>query len=213
MNSCTNLNMKLYTLLFSVFCVFITNAQTTSVKKNQFKFNFLTPGIEYERGLDKKSTISLNLSTGMLSTNTFLKKRLALYPTADVQYKYYFNLSKRASKQKRTLENSGNYISILGRFQSGKSIIGDIDFLHKYTFYGGLVTGFQRTHKSGINITADLGIVRGYNDIGGKGYLPFANIKFGWVLFMNKSEIDIDSVQKDIDTMIHKSIDTNNDNE
>ena len=174
--------MKKIIVFCSIFYSCFAIAQNTSVEKSQFKVVFLTPGLESEIGITSQTTLSLELTAGILYTNSFNNKDLSFYPTLESQYRFYYNLEKRARKGKRVAYNSGNYIALFGRIQTGKALIGKTDFLHDYTFLIGPTWGFQRTYKKGFNLAVDLGVVYGFNDIGGKGILPVANIKLGWVL-------------------------------
>lgn len=157
--------------------------KTTSVEKNLFKINILSPGITYELGLSNNTTLctDLNLSFGF-SYNSNSGTKLLSSPYLREEYRYYYNLEKRNLKDKNSAGNSGNFIALSGSYYLKP--LGDSQFV---SVYDGLtiapVWGLQRTYSNGINISL----------IGGAGYnfgtnnkttsfAPVINFTLGWVI-------------------------------
>lgn len=129
----------LFSLLF-LHIITIANAQdTTRTKRPQVislnKVNVFIPsiGLEREQKISRTSTLSIGinyqytflreyvpyvnysnggsgyyLSSAGVKTNTKLKP----VPGASINYRYYYNLDKRAAEQKSIIKNSANYIGL-----------------------------------------------------------------------------------------------------
>lgn len=154
-----------------------------SVNKNLFKLNILAPGVVYEAGLGKKVTLNSEFNMGVgYSYDSFSGSQWFLFPFIDEQVRYYYNLEKRAKKEKRTANNSGNYIAF-GSTYFFESInkneaISDLDGLTVST-----VWGLQRTYKRNFNLNLGLGV--GYNfspNENVSGVVPVVNFTLGWVI-------------------------------
>lgn len=154
-----------------------------SVNKNLFKLNILAPGIVYEAGLGQKVTLNSELNMGVgYSYDSFSGSQWFLFPFIDEQVRYYYNLEKRANKEKRTANNSGNYVAF-GSTYFFESInkneaISNLDGLTLST-----VWGLQRTYKRNFNSNLGLGV--GYNFSPNEevsGVVPVVNFTLGWVI-------------------------------
>lgn len=101
----------------------IVHAQDT---EHVWRINVINPGIEFEQPVTSKSTISLNVGIGYsgsypeLSSTSGTGGLYAFAPFADLQFKRFYNLEKRAYKNKTTAHNSGNFISL--RFRTRASL-------------------------------------------------------------------------------------------
>lgn len=151
------------------------------IKRKLFKVNILNPGFTFEKRLSDATTLCLdaNLSFGLAIHNnqtTFLAS-----PFLRGQYRYYYNLEKRISKGKNISNNSGGFIALHTSYYAkpfGNDIY--ISSLDGFTFGG--AWGFQKTYKSGFNLTANTGL--GYNLSNQQTHkvLPILNFTVGWVI-------------------------------
>jgi hypothetical protein len=173
--------MKKYIVLI-LLVVLVTNLKAqekTSVEKNIFKINILTPGITYELGIGKKTTLNSDLNIAVVY---YQNSGLKVFPYIQEQFRYYYNLEKRVGKNKNTANNSANFMAISASYYFES--IGELKYLHRYD---GItiapVWGLQRTYKSNLNINLNAGI--GYNFSSNsewKGLTPVVNFTLGWVL-------------------------------
>ncbi|TDN79973.1 hypothetical protein DET49_1346 [Salegentibacter sp. 24] len=174
-------------LLFS-FCLFsflTINAQQdqASVEDGLFSVNILTPGLEYEYGLTKSTTLDLRLGTGFsYFENSYFGEDFGIYPIFNAQYRYYYNLDKRLDKGKNIRNNSANYIALSGIVQSGKPVIGNLEYNDAYFGVIGPVWGLQRYYDSGFKLDLNLGAGYGFNE-SGESYLSLLiGFRLGWLL-------------------------------
>ncbi len=178
--------MKKYitiSLLLLAFLNLSAQLKTSSLEENQFKINILSPGITYEMGLTKNTTLctDLNLSLGF-SYKSNSGSNLLLVPYIREQYRYYYNLEMRNSEGKKTKKNSGNFIALSGSYYLKPN--GNSEFV---SVYDGLTLaptwGLQRTYNGGININLVAGV--GYN-LGTNnrtaGFVPVINFTLGWII-------------------------------
>ena len=173
-------------LFLSVLFVNTTQAQDdapTTVAKNQFKINILSPGFVYEHGFSAKNTLysEVSLGAGYSYNSYYDESNLYLFPMINEQFRHYYNLEKRAAKGKRTAHNSGNFVA-LSAYYNFKSISTN----EKYEKYDSSFTiaplwGFQRTYKGKFNLELHLGA--GLNvDKYDTEFAPIGNITLGWVI-------------------------------
>jgi len=147
---------KIIVLLALVTGQFVISQDSKNVADNQFKINFFTPGVEFETGVSTNSTINLALGTGI-----FLRERnnqgteFGVFPFFEGQYRYY---------------------------QSGKSIIGNIDFTEDYAGFVGPIWGMQRTYNSGFNLNLSAGVGYSWSDSFEGEITPILSFTLGWVL-------------------------------
>ncbi len=172
---------KIFTAFLFLTVAFV-NAQgnTNEVEKHQFKANLLlTPGIEYEVGLNKKTTLDFRLGTGLIYVKSNDEEEYGVFLTFEGAYRYYYNFEKRARKGKKTSDNSANYIALTSLYTNLDPILGDIDINDSYLVQVGPVWGFQRTYNSGLNLGLDLGV--GFASTDDYGIItPIVNFRLGW---------------------------------
>lgn len=179
--------MKTYVPWIILLLISISSIQgQTKVEKEQLTINFLLPGVVYEVGLSPNSTLAAELTTGYAIRGcTGCNTEFGIYPIGRVQYRYYYNMNRRLSKNKNISGNSGNYLSPTVAVQSGKSIIGDLDYTSNFFLGFGAVYGLQRTSSKGFNFRFETGPAYFFdefdNDIG-----LFLAIKLGWVVRKRK---------------------------
>ncbi len=174
---------KLILLLVFVTGQFAFSQDSKNVADKQFKINFLTPGVEFETGVSNNSTINLALGTGI-----FYRKQnnqdseFGVFPYLEGQYRYYYNFKRRNNKGKNTNSNSANYFAFSAIAQSGKSIIGNIDFTDDYAALVGPIWGMQRTYSSGFNLNLSAGVGYAWSENFDGEILPTVSFTLGWVL-------------------------------
>ncbi len=184
-------------LLIGVFVLVIkTYSQTNKkVESSMIKINLIEPGFEYEKGISKNSTLKLGVHTSFLVGSQLGTSGFGVFPRIEGQYRYYYNLSKRANKGKRTDYNSGNYISLVTFYQLENNIVGNLK--NNSVFIAGPLYGFQRTYKNRFNWGFEAGFVGASNSFGHHFILeryeigsiyPWANFSVGWVIRNKKKK-------------------------
>ena len=126
------------------------------------KANFFDPGISFEKGIGNLQTL---YGQAFLSTSIYIGYSSALgnissvdiYPALTLQYRYYYNASRRTMKGKRTAMNSLNYISIVTEayFYTDKSWDQDVSRTMKIF---GTAWGFQRNYPKRFSLDFNIGI-------------------------------------------------------
>ena len=173
-----------YKIVLIVFFVFNSalSQDKNFVKKNLFKINLLSPGITYERGLNRVSTFCFdtNFSIG-LSASSSSKLKVLASPFIRGQYRYYYNIKKRELKGRNISKNSAEFIALSSSYYF-KTIDNEklINYLDGITISA--LWGFQKTYKSNINLTANAGL--GYNLSSNQTnrVVPVINFTIGWVI-------------------------------
>ena len=159
--------MKFKPTCFSILCFTCLSgfAQEQEIQ-NVFKLMFLNPGVSYELPVGKSQSIlfhgystslqGLGYSQGVGFISTFY-----FDPVLAVQYRYYYNASKRHSKGKRTEMNSLNYLSPFIKcmyskrpMSSGYFIVND----RRPITTAGVVWGIQRNYKSHFSLDLHVGL-------------------------------------------------------
>ena len=174
--------MKKLILLSFCFCsfLFINAQEQPSVEDGLFSANILTPGLEYEYGLTKSSTLDLRAGSGFAYRKGTFEEGFGVYPIFNVQYRHYYNLKKRLEKGKNISNNSGNYIALSGTVQAGKPIIGDLEYNEGYFGVIGPVWGLQRYYGAGFKLDLNLGGGYGFNESGSSFFSPIIGLRLGW---------------------------------
>lgn len=157
-----------------------------SVAKKQFKVNLLLlPSLDYEKGITSKSTIGVNLGTELLkATNTVTDEFeiAGLFPLIKGYYRYYYNFERRASKNKNTTRNSGNYLSFSTTYIHPSPIIkGNAVINDKSIIMPAAIYGLQRTYNKSLNLGLEFGLGYSISNVN-KTILPLINFNLGWVL-------------------------------
>jgi hypothetical protein len=197
---------KYISILLFLLIVNSVFSQKDSDIQNQFLVNALWPGVSYELGVAKSSSLKLDaaVSLGVLS---FDDSGFDVFPRLDAQFRHYYNFDRRRSKDKSTAGNSGNFFGLHGYYTSDISLLGsdyDPELLNIIlfgpaafeTFYIGATYGLQRTYASGFNWgwQFGLGIISvDYTETGSNvtvtdqfSVYPNFRVTVGWVLSKNK---------------------------
>ncbi|APG61191.1 hypothetical protein [Christiangramia salexigens] len=149
---------------------------------SQFSLNLLWPSAEYEVSISDNSTIDMNLGIGFAYHEDFTGSNYGIYPGFETQYRYYYNFLKRSEKDKKTSENSANYIALLGSVTGGDPIIGDLRYDSDYGIFFGPAWGMQRVYNSGFKLNLNLGAGYGFNENGDSYIAPLVAFQLGWVM-------------------------------
>ncbi|HSP12717.1 MAG TPA: hypothetical protein VLO29_09340, partial [Salegentibacter sp.] len=154
-----------------------------SVEDGLLSLNILAPGLEYEYGLTNSTTLDLRAGTGFAYwKSSYFGEDFGVYPLFNVQYRSYYNLQKRLEKGRNISNNSANYLALSGVIQSGKPIIGNLEYNEAYFGVIGPVWGLQRYYGSGFKLDLNLGAGYGFNDSGTSYLTLMGGIKLGWRL-------------------------------
>jgi len=153
-------------LLFIFFLPLFAQAQGVEgeLAKNQFKIDFLLPGLAFERAINKNMSLVIDshLGASSIKNKAGNDEKIIAMQLVSLQYRYYLTLKKRHAKGKSTLTNSGLYTGFIAEqsifYGSSKSTL-----LSK----AALGSGWQKTFRKGFNL----------NIFGGAGYTDGINIK------------------------------------
>ncbi|MDR5591782.1 hypothetical protein [Christiangramia sp. SM2212] len=173
--------MRIVFIAFGLFFSSLCFSQETT--NSQFSLNFLVPSAEYELAVSDNSTIDLNAGIGFAyHKSSYSGEAFGIYPGGEVQYRYYYNFNKRADKDKKTSENSGNYVAVVGSITGGDPIIGDLKYSNNYGGFVGPTWGLQRVYNSGFKLNLNLGLGMGFNDSGDTYLTPLFGLQLGWLV-------------------------------
>ena len=187
--------MKTFLLVLSItLSVLSAHAQLKeeAIQQN-FRLNFISPGVEYEMPFAKKSSVLLNLGIGVGGSYKDLSDdqsgyTLLLSPYYDLQIRNYYNFSKRIRKGKNVDYNSANFIGL--RFLArGPEIAKSANFYRTTEFDFALAPtwGIQRSYGR-IHLLFDLGPYV-YFDMQDKyGFLPMFELNIGYNLSRKSHE-------------------------
>jgi TATA-box binding protein (TBP) (component of TFIID and TFIIIB) len=106
--------MKSSLVLISLLLISLASAQSDkNVEDHQFKINFLFPGIIYEVGIQKNSTLKFKLGTAfVLGLNSESDVDFGFFPFVETQYRRYYNFNRRLKKVKNIESNTANYVGL-----------------------------------------------------------------------------------------------------
>ncbi len=175
--------MRKCLLYFFLLCVALLAAQSgKNVAPQLFKVNALAPGVSYELGVGRNTTLDFGLFFGFAARGgSDRDTEFGLFPSFTGELRYFTNMERRKSKRKYIAGNSGNYIALANQFQSGNSLIGNLDFNSNYYYNLGVVYGIQRTRKKGFywGISFGPGLFKDEFDT---DFGLMLNARLGWVI-------------------------------
>jgi hypothetical protein len=158
---------KLVSFLVFIFSIHycpaqeITNHDIVSVTK----ITFLNPGISHEARIAKLQSVYLqafmNTSAYFFSSSTFgTSAGVYFEPAFTIQYRYYYNATKRESRGKRTALNNLNYISPVFEMMFSDNRLKSSDYpeenarpITRLAF----VWGMQRNYSKRFSLDFNLG--------------------------------------------------------
>jgi len=175
--------MKFFkSFLFSILISSFVQAQDNpSVEKNQFKIDFLNPGLTFEHGLTKKSTLFSEVGLGLsyqYSSNygsTFVAS-----PFIQTEYRYYYNFERRMRKERDVSHNSGNFFGLNAGYTFEPITNNEQNFISNTNLAG--IYGYQRTNKSGFNYGLKFGVGYSISEANDDAFYPYFDFSIGWVL-------------------------------
>ena len=146
----------------------LANDAEPKVERHQFAYNFLT-NISYETRVSDKTTFRFSgpVLGGVLYRNTSITINdyhqeesqwgYSIRPALDVQFRYYYNLSKRLQQGKKIAHNSGNYIAgVVGG--AGPAIAkSDNVYVSDFTLTLGALWGIQRNYGKRFMMNVGVG--------------------------------------------------------
>jgi hypothetical protein len=180
--------MKSSLVLISLLLISLASAQSDkNVEDHQFKINFLSPGIIYEVGIQKNSTLNFQLGAAFgLGLNSESDVDFGFFPIVETQYRHYYNFNRRLKKGKNTEKNTANYVGLTTVYTSGNAVLGDYDLDNSNNFFVRPIYGLQRTYKRGFNFGIEFGA--GYfNNNRAQGITIGADFTIGWVMGKNRN--------------------------
>lgn len=171
--------MRKVVILFFISLSLSITAQNSDIGlETVLRLNIISPGVEFEMPLSKKSTISLNGGIGLNSTYLHLEDVVVkpgpeyfIAPFIDIAYKKIYNREKRVSKGKNTEYNSGNFWGI--------RLLSNLKGLYAYNIGGydnidfevGPVWGIQRAYGK-FHLLFSTGMVYYFDTRGNGGFFP-----------------------------------------
>ncbi|NCT09113.1 MAG: hypothetical protein GW772_03410 [Flavobacteriia bacterium] len=139
-----------------------------------WRINFLNPAIELELPTSSNTTFSAGLGIGYggaypQTSNGGFGFLYSFNPFLDLQQKWFYNFSKRKSKNRSNENNSGNFVSarLLTR---GNTIDSNFNRTTDFDFAVGPTWGLQRKYGKNFHFLFDVGPIY-YFDTNGKGYI------------------------------------------
>jgi hypothetical protein len=137
-------------LLLLIFCQNLLAQDTSKVgTTDAIRLPFVFWGIDYEKKLTRNQTLvgSVNLFEEIgfgYSSNLGFQFSYPFIPSIGLQYRWYYNLNRRAAAGRVVRLNSGNYISARFRTSFPKNIY---DQYRRPDNSAGLFFGLQRNYK------------------------------------------------------------------
>ena len=167
------------------------------VEQHLLKLNAFTPGITYELGVGSRLTFNVDALLGFYfhvasNMNNSNDENFVLgYPLGMAALQYYFNRKARERRGRSIFKNSGMFIAPVFFVQGPDLINTNRSYVElRRAAGGGGVWGIQRTFRSGINITLNMGL--GYAVADGPdvldGFTPISKFTLGFVIFSRGNE-------------------------
>ena len=81
----------LITSLLIIFLISVSCQAQKNVEDNQFKINFINPGLEYEFGIAQNQTLDFSAGLQFVANSN----GYAFIPALNGQYRYYYKFKRR----------------------------------------------------------------------------------------------------------------------
>jgi hypothetical protein len=158
---------KLICLSLLICCFISVFSQDVTDVTNVTKVTLLNPGLSYEARIGKFQTAYVQ---GFMNTSVYTSDYASsenpdytfyIDPAATVQYRYYYNASKRAEREKRIDMNSMNYVGAVSEFIYSKMRLSSDYFeesSRRMVSRFGIVWGLQRNFEGHFSIDLNLGL-------------------------------------------------------
>lgn len=158
----TRLKITLITLLFSV----ITSKAQGTVEKSLFNVQTGAIGLwaSHEARLGNKFALRSEIGFDLWQYETFNgEKGNVLVPSISMEPRWYYNISKRYTKNKNTSKNSANFFSINIEYYPDVFVIGDMpNFMYVPNQIDIIPKWGIRRHIANSNFNYEAGIGIGY---------------------------------------------------
>ncbi len=162
-------------LIMSSYLGFSQNTKDVSVEKSVFGIQIGLLGIWAHNELKLSNQVALRSEIGLGGVNT-----ANIVPLLALEPRWYYNIDKRADKNKRIDGNSGNYISFRTSYRFFD--ISEAD-KNEHSYLSFIPTwGIRRNIGNHFNYEAGIGLGLGFfNDNERKiGYTSYFNLKIGY---------------------------------
>lgn len=170
------IRILLIVFAFSFHC-FAQNEISDNSVSNNLIVNVISPGLDYELAVGRKSLISLGIGVGYSGSYeeiTAIKNNgfnYVIAPFAEMQYKYLYNRDNRLKKRKVIAHNSGNFVSFR-IIRRGPSIAANLTRTNNIDFSIGPTWGLQRSFKKNLRLLFDIGPQYYFDTLGNGGVFP-----------------------------------------
>lgn len=154
--------------------------EETTVEPHILRLHILSPGVEYELGLGRYT--SINAFAGLTSALWYTQNEGLMYflnPTINLQYRYYYNMRRRALKDKRTDYNSADFLAVHLE-GTGNTLLSNSDMSFQGNYAAGLVWGLQRTFQNGISLGGYIGPGVGIQNSGDLQFQLLTGLRIGY---------------------------------
>lgn len=114
--------LLLIILILTIYCS-LTAQNAKTQRSHSIKGPLVGLSYAYEHPIAQQSTLNMELIlNGGFGSGVFNGNYWFIAPSLRIEPRYYYNLSKRFSKGKKTVNNSANYIAVSADYQPGFSI-------------------------------------------------------------------------------------------
>ena len=173
--------------LISIFFV-VCGLTAQTVEKKMFKVNALLPGIAYELAIGEQSTLKADALIGFaLTGGSNRSTEFGVFPGLALEFREYVNFERRMDKGKNINGNSGNFFGVLGQYQFGDPLVGELEFNSNSYYNIAAVYGMQRTGAKGFYWSLSFGpaiFVDDFDSVTG----VLIDARLGWVINWKKQK-------------------------
>ena len=164
------------------FLITVSGQKFKNVERTQFKINFISPGVEFEKGLGNNTTLLVGANVQFYTRITQKNEVWSFIPGANTEFRYYTNLNRRILKNKEIAGNSGNYVSLKNStYVIVETIYDSADLEGGVYGHFGPTYGIQRTYLRGFNFNIQLGFGYYYDQKYDGFFAPIGGFSVGWV--------------------------------
>lgn len=175
-----------YLIIVSILCSnslsFAQSVTRPGVEKGQFTYHLLAAA-SYEIGVNRISTLRFSgpLELGFLYESNMYGSELHTYlrPVIQTEFRYYYNLDKRAAKGKRTTNNSGNFIAPVVNLFGPAIAKSENVTVANFASVLGTVWGIQRNYGKKFNFQLSIGPGIGLSEDEIE-FVPMGNLSLGF---------------------------------
>ena len=155
--------------LFSALSLFTTHAQETETVEKSVsgvQVGVLGAWIHHETRLAEQFTLRAEIGLGAtIFGGLYSGTNYALSPVLTIEPRYYYNISKRAEKQKNTTANAANFISLKATYAPDWFVISNKDNVYVNSMISLVPTWGMRRNIGSSNFNYELGFGLGYEHV------------------------------------------------